>query len=75
MQRTGGAKKVEDGMIGLTNRNSHAGGRAYGYAPTPGLPGQPVIVPAEAVIIEEIFTRLPMAKPRARSSPNSTAEA
>lgn len=49
------AKKVHRGMSGVVRDGRHAGGRAYGYRPVPGQPGQLIIVEDEAAIVREIF--------------------
>ncbi|NTC83778.1 recombinase family protein [Agrobacterium tumefaciens] len=55
MQREEGAKKVKRGMVGVVRSGRHAGGRAYGYEPVPGKPGELRILPDEAQIIVRIF--------------------
>ena len=55
MQREDGAKKVRRGMAGVVRDGRHAGGRAYGYAPISGKPGELAIVEAEAAIVRRIF--------------------
>ena len=55
MQREEGAKKVKRGMIGVVKSGRSAGGRAYGYAPCPGKPGELQIVEAEADTVRRIF--------------------
>lgn len=49
------AHKVRRGMSGVVREGRSAGGRAYGYAPVPGKPGELVIVPDEAAIVLRIF--------------------
>lgn len=49
------AKKVRRGMSGVVRDGRHAGGRAYGYRPVPGKPGELTIVEDEAAIVREIF--------------------
>ena len=49
------AHKVRRGMSGVVREGRSAGGRAYGYAPVPGRPGELVIVPDEAAIVLRIF--------------------
>ncbi|MFZ2490207.1 MAG: recombinase family protein [Thermoanaerobaculia bacterium] len=49
------AHKVRRGMAGVVRDGRHAGGRAYGYRPVPGKPGELEIDPDEAAIIREIF--------------------
>lgn len=55
MQREEGAKKVKRGMVGVVRSGRSAGGRAYGYAPTPGKPGELTIVEDEAKTVRRIF--------------------
>jgi site-specific DNA recombinase len=55
MQREDGAKKVRRGMAGVIRDGRHAGGRAYGYRPVPGKPGELEIVEDEAAIVRRIF--------------------
>ena len=55
MQREDGAKKVRRGMAGVVRGGRHAGGRAYGYRPVPGKPGELAIDAAEAAIVRRIF--------------------
>jgi DNA invertase Pin-like site-specific DNA recombinase len=47
--------KVRRGMAGVIRSGRHAGGRAYGYRPTPGKPGELMIEEAEAVVVRRIF--------------------
>lgn len=47
--------KIRRGMSGRVKDGRSAGGRAYGYRPTPGDPGRPVIHDGEAAIIRRIF--------------------
>jgi site-specific DNA recombinase len=56
MQREEGAKKVRRGLAGVVRDGRSAGGRAYGYRPILGKPGQLEIVPDEAHIIRRIFS-------------------
>lgn len=49
-------EKTHRGMVGLVREGKSAGGRAYGYRPVPGRPGELVIVEEEAVVIRRIFT-------------------
>jgi hypothetical protein len=53
--REDGAKKVKRGMAGVIRDGRHAGGRSYGYRPTPGEPGRLQIVDDEAEIVRRIF--------------------
>ena len=55
MQREEGARKVRRGMAGVVRDGRSAGGRAYGYRPVPGKPGQLEIVDSEADVIRRIF--------------------
>lgn len=55
MQREDGAKKVRRGMAGVIRDGRHAGGRAYGYRPVPGRPGELEIIDAEAEVVRQIF--------------------
>ncbi|WP_249729459.1 MULTISPECIES: recombinase family protein [unclassified Chelatococcus] len=55
MQREEGARKVRRGMQGVVRDGRHAGGRAFGYRPVSGKPGELEIVPEEAAIIQRIF--------------------
>lgn len=49
------ANKVRRGMDGVIRDGRHAGGRAYGYRPIPGKPGELEIVPEEAEVVRRIF--------------------
>jgi site-specific DNA recombinase len=49
------AHKVRRGMTGVIRDGRHAGGRAYGYRPIAGKPGEMHIVPEEAEVIRRIF--------------------
>lgn len=53
--REDGAKKIRRGMEGVVRSGRNAGGRAYGYRPTPGQPGVPLICEPEAEIIRRIM--------------------
>uniref|UniRef100_Q11G64 Recombinase n=1 Tax=Chelativorans sp. (strain BNC1) TaxID=266779 RepID=Q11G64_CHESB len=50
------AHKVRRGMQGVVRDGRHAGGRAYGYRPVPGKPGELEIVEGEAEIVRRIFS-------------------
>ncbi len=50
------ANKVRRGMDGVVRDGRHAGGRAYGYRPVPGKPGELEIVAGEAAVVCRIFT-------------------
>jgi site-specific DNA recombinase len=56
MQREEGAKKVRRGMAGVVRDGRSAGGRAYGYEPVLGKPGELKIVESEACTIRPIFS-------------------
>lgn len=47
--------KIRRGMAGVVRDGRHAGGRAYGYRPVPGRPGEMAIEPVEAAIVRRIF--------------------
>lgn len=49
------AHKVRRGMDGVVRDGRHAGGKAYGYAPVPGQPGELEIVSQEAETVRRIF--------------------
>lgn len=49
------AHKVRRGMAGVVRDGRNAGGKAYGYAPVPGKPGELTIVEDEAEIVRRIF--------------------
>ncbi|WP_342585842.1 recombinase family protein [Methylocapsa aurea] len=55
LYREDGAKKVKRGMAGVIRDGRHAGGRAYGYRPIAGKPGEMEIIPDEADIVRRIF--------------------
>nr|WP_080643981.1 recombinase family protein [Mesorhizobium loti] len=55
MQREDGAKKVRRGMAGVVRDGRHAGGRAYGYRPVLGRPGELEVVEGEAEVVRRIF--------------------
>ena len=46
---------VHRGMAGVVRDGRHAGGRAYGYRPVPGKPGELEIIASEAEIVRRIF--------------------
>ena len=49
------AHKVRRGMAGVVRDGRHAGGRAYGYRPIPGRPGEMDVVEDEADVVRRIF--------------------
>ena len=49
------AHKVRRGMDGVVRDGRHAGGKAYGYAPVPGQPGELEIVSQEAETVRRIL--------------------
>lgn len=55
MQREEGAKKVKRGMVGVVRSGRNAGGKAYGYEPVPGQPGELRIKEDEASVVLRIF--------------------
>jgi site-specific DNA recombinase len=55
MQREEGVKKVRRGMAGVVREGRSAGGRAYGYEPIIGKPGELKIVDEQAAVIRRIF--------------------
>jgi site-specific DNA recombinase len=55
MQREEGARKVRRGLAGVVRDGRSAGGRAYGYRPVLGRPGQLEIIAEEAAVIRRIF--------------------
>lgn len=55
LYREDGVKKIRRGMEGVVRDARYAGGRPYGYRPTPGEPGRLQIVPEEAEVIRRIF--------------------
>lgn len=54
--REDGAEKVRRGMTGIIREGRSAGGRAYGYRPVPGRPGELAIETDEAAVVLRIFT-------------------
>jgi site-specific DNA recombinase len=63
LQREDGAKKVRRGMAGVVRDGRHAGGRAYGYRPVAGRPGELEIVEEEAEIVRRIFAAYAAGRP------------
>jgi DNA invertase Pin-like site-specific DNA recombinase len=60
------AHKVRRGLQGVIRDGRHAGGKAYGYHPVPGKPGELSIDQAEAAVVRRIFTEyVEGASPRA----------
>lgn len=51
------AHKVRRGMSGVVRDGRNAGGKAYGYRPVAGQPGELEIVPEEAATVRRIFER------------------
>lgn len=49
------AHKVRRGLAGVVRDGRHAGGKAYGYQPVPGKPGELSVVPEQAAIVRRIF--------------------
>lgn len=49
------AHKVRRGMKGVVRDGRHAGGKSYGYRPTPGEPGKLVVHEPEAEVVRRIF--------------------
>lgn len=47
--------KIRRGMSGVVRDGRHAGGKAYGYRPTPGQPGIMQVYEPEAAIVRRIF--------------------
>ncbi len=47
--------KIRRGMTGVIRDGRHAGGKAYGYQPTPGQPGVMQIFEPEAEIVRRIY--------------------
>ncbi|MCP4098286.1 MAG: recombinase family protein, partial [Planctomycetaceae bacterium] len=56
------ADKVRRGMDGVIRDGRHAGGRAFGYRPVPGRPGELEIVEEEAEIVRRIFSKYNIGK-------------
>jgi site-specific DNA recombinase len=46
---------IRRGMTGVVREGRHPGGLTYGYRAVPGMPGEPVIVSAEAEMVRRIF--------------------
>ncbi|MGO8091624.1 recombinase family protein [Rhizobium leguminosarum] len=55
MQREEGARKVKRGMMGVVRSGRNAGGKAYGYRPVAGKPGELEIIEEEASVIRRVF--------------------
>ncbi len=49
------ADKTRRGLSGRISAGKSAGGKAYGYRPVPGQPGELEIVPEEAAVVRRIF--------------------
>ncbi|WP_342640911.1 recombinase family protein [Rhodoligotrophos ferricapiens] len=49
------AHKVRRGQTGVVREGRHAGGKAYGYKPVPGKPGELAIDDSEAAVVRRIF--------------------
>jgi site-specific DNA recombinase len=47
--------KIRRGMTGVVRDGRHAGGKAYGYRPVPGSPGNLTIEESEAAVVRRIF--------------------
>ncbi|WP_107341094.1 recombinase family protein [Agrobacterium pusense] len=47
--------KIRRGMTGVVREGRHAGGKAYGYQPTPGQPGVMQIFDPEADVVRRIY--------------------
>ncbi|MGB8901897.1 MAG: hypothetical protein WCC90_22800 [Methylocella sp.] len=54
-------------MSGVIRDGRHAGGRAYGYRPVPGKPGELQIDEDEAAVVREIFESYVGGKTRGKS--------
>jgi DNA invertase Pin-like site-specific DNA recombinase len=55
LYREDNVHKVRRGMAGVVRDGRHAGGRAYGYRPVPGQPGQLEKIEEEADVVRRIF--------------------
>ncbi len=51
LYRLDGAQKVRRGMTGVVRQGLNPGGRAYGYEPVPGKPGERKIIEHEAEVV------------------------
>ena len=56
MQREEGAKKTKRGLAGVVRSGRSAGGRAYGYRPIIGKPGELEIIANEAETVRRVFS-------------------
>ena len=61
--REDGAKKVRRGMMGVVRSGRHAGGRAYGYRPRPGVKGELEVIESEAAVVRRIFADYATGRP------------
>ncbi|API60902.1 recombinase family protein [Tardibacter chloracetimidivorans] len=55
LYREDNVHKIRRTMAGIARDGRSAGGRAYGYRPLPGKPGERVIVEEEAAIVRRIY--------------------
>lgn len=62
--------KVRRGLQGVVRDGRNAGGRCFGYAPVPGMPGELAIVETEAEVVREIYRRYAVGE-----APRSIAQA
>ncbi|EYD75297.1 hypothetical protein Rumeso_03121 [Rubellimicrobium mesophilum DSM 19309] len=51
----GHKRKVHRGLAGVVREGRSAGGRAYGYRPAPGRPGELVVQDEEAAVVRRVF--------------------